>query len=147
MESDDLVILGWVTLIPIWPLWSIFAWFLEQLLKDLIKSWRGLDDGSPLERCILGFVLPILEYCSVVWCSAADSDLKLLHRAVSGARFLTGVCLSVILLIVDLLQFSVCCIRSGVNRCTRLIMRYLDRMCQCGLHEVPCPIKDWGRSL
>ena len=31
-----------------------------------------------------------MEYCSVVWCSAADTHLKLLDRAVSGARFLTG---------------------------------------------------------
>ena len=46
-------------------------------------------------------------------------------------------CLSVTLLIVDLLQSCVCCIRSGVTRCTRLMMRYLDRMCQCGLHAVP----------
>ena len=37
-----------------------------------------------------GFVLPVLEYCSEVWCSAADTHLKLLHRAVSGERFLTG---------------------------------------------------------
>ena len=36
-----------------------------------------------------GFVLPVLEYCSAVWCSAADTHLKLLDRAVS-ARFLTG---------------------------------------------------------
>ena len=37
-----------------------------------------------------GFVLPVLEYCSAVWCSAADTQLKLLDRAVSVARFLTG---------------------------------------------------------
>ena len=37
-----------------------------------------------------GFVLQVLEYCSAVWCSAADTHLLLLHRAVSGARFLTG---------------------------------------------------------
>ena len=48
-----------------------------------------------------------------------------------------GVCLSVTLLIVDLLQFCVCCIRSVVTRCSRLMMRYLDRMCQCRLHVVP----------
>ena len=36
------------------------------------------------------FVLPVLEYCSSVWCSAADTHLKLLDRAVSGALFLTG---------------------------------------------------------
>ena len=32
-----------------------------------------------------------LEYCSAVWCSAADTHFKLLNRAVSDARFLTGV--------------------------------------------------------
>ena len=32
----------------------------------------------------------IVQYCSAVWCSAADTHLKLLDRAVSGARFLTG---------------------------------------------------------
>ena len=36
-----------------------------------------------------GFVLPVLEYCSVVWCSAADTHLKLLDRLVSVASFLT----------------------------------------------------------
>ena len=36
------------------------------------------------------FVLPILEYCSAVWCSAADTHLKLLDLVVSGASFLTG---------------------------------------------------------
>ena len=49
-------------------------------------------DRSLLERCFrgFGFVLPVLEYCPAVWCSAADTHLKLLARAVSGARFLTG---------------------------------------------------------
>ena len=37
-----------------------------------------------------GFVLPVLEYCSAVLCSAADAHLKLLDRVVSGAHFLTG---------------------------------------------------------
>ena len=32
----------------------------------------------------------IPEYCSAVWCSAADTHLILLDRVVSGARFLTG---------------------------------------------------------
>ena len=47
-------------------------------------------DRSLLGRCFLGFVLPVLDYCSAVWCSAADTHLTLLDRAVSGARFLTG---------------------------------------------------------
>ena len=45
-------------------------------------------DRSLLERCFPGFVA-VLEYCSAVWCSAADTHLKLLDRAVSGARFLS----------------------------------------------------------
>ena len=47
-------------------------------------------DRSLLGRCFRGFVLPVFEYCSAVWCSAADTYLKLLDRAVSSARFLTG---------------------------------------------------------
>ena len=47
-------------------------------------------DRSLLERCFRGFVLPVLEYYSAMWCSVADTHLKLLDRAVSGAPFLTG---------------------------------------------------------
>ena len=47
-------------------------------------------DRSLLGRCFRGFVLPVLEYCSAVWCSPADTHLRLLDRIVSGARFLTG---------------------------------------------------------
>ena len=36
------------------------------------------------------FVLPVLEYCSAVWCSAADTHLKLMDRVVSGACFIAG---------------------------------------------------------
>ena len=48
------------------------------------------NDRALLGRCFRGFVLPVLEYCSAVWCSAANTHLKLLDRAVSGAWFLTG---------------------------------------------------------
>ena len=34
------------------------------------------------------FFLHVLEYCSAVRCSAADTHLKLLDRVVNGARFL-----------------------------------------------------------
>ena len=67
----------------------------SQRLGILRKSWRVFHDRSLLGRCFLGFVLPVLEYCSAVWCSAADTHVKLLDRVVSGARFLTGVSLSV----------------------------------------------------
>ena len=62
----------------------------SQTLGILRKSWRVFHDRSLLGRCFRGFVLPVLEYCCAVWCSAADTHLKLLDRAVSGARFLTG---------------------------------------------------------
>ena len=39
-------------------------------------------------------------------------------------------------LIVDPWQSCVCFIRSGVTRCTLLMVIYLDRMCQLGLHAV-----------
>ena len=42
-----------------------------------------------LRDAFLGFILPVLEYCSTLWCSAADIPLKLLDHAVSGALFLT----------------------------------------------------------
>ena len=41
-------------------------------------------------RCFRRFVLPVLEYCSAVWCSAADTHPRLLDQVVSGASFLTG---------------------------------------------------------
>ena len=34
--------------------------------------------------------MKVLEYCSAVWCSAADTHFKVLDHAVSGAQFLTG---------------------------------------------------------
>ena len=40
-------------------------------------------------------------------------------------------CSSVTLIIVDPWLFCVCFIRSGVTRCTLLMVLYLDRMCQC----------------
>ena len=48
--------------------------------------------------------------------------IKLFDRVISGVRFLTGVCLSGTLIIVDLLHSN---------------PLYLNRMFQCGLHTVP----------
>ena len=96
------------------------------------------QDRSLLGRCIRDFVLLVLEYCSSVWCLTDYTRLKLLNRAVSGARFLTGGVRfnPMTLLIVDILHFCACCVKSGVTRCTRLMMLGLDRMCQCALHAV-----------
>ena len=137
-ESDDHVILS-----VIFDLKMSFEKHLRsvsraasQRLGILRKSWRVFHDRSLLERCFRGFALPVLEYCSAVWCSAADTHLKLLDRVVSGARFLIGGGSSVTFLIVDPWQSCVCFIRSGVTQCTLLMLLSQDRMCQCGLHAV-----------
>ena len=90
-ESDDLVILG-VTFNS-----RTFEKHLRavsraasQRLGILRKSWQVFYDRLLLMRCFCGFVLPVLEYCSAVWCSAADTHLKLLDGVISGASFLTG---------------------------------------------------------
>ena len=62
----------------------------SQRLGFLRKSWQVFHDRLILGRCFRGFVLPVLEYCSAVWCSAADTHHRLLDSAVSGASFLTG---------------------------------------------------------
>ena len=46
------------------------------------------------------------------------------------------VCLSVTFLIINQWQSCVCFIRSGVTRCTLLMVLYLDRICQRELHAV-----------
>ena len=61
----------------------------SQRLGILRKSWRVFHDRSLLESRFRGFVLQVLESCSAVWCSAANTHLKLLDRVHSGARFLT----------------------------------------------------------
>ena len=91
-EPDDLVIFG-----LIFDYKMTFEKHLRYVSRAasqrygiLRKSWRVFHDRTLLGRCFRGFVLPVLEYCSAVGCSAADTHLKLLGRAVSGARFLTG---------------------------------------------------------
>ena len=62
----------------------------SQRLCILRKSWQVFHDRLLLGRCFRGFVLPVLKYCSTVWCLAADTHLRLLDHVVSGASFLTG---------------------------------------------------------
>ena len=91
-ESDDLVILG-VT----FDSKMTFEEHLRSVSRAasqrfgiLRKSWQVFHDKLLLGSRFRGFVLPVLEYCSAVWCSAADTHLRLLNRVVSGASFLTG---------------------------------------------------------
>ena len=91
-ESDELVILG-VTFDSKMTLDKNIHSVSRagsQRLGILKKSWHVFHDRLLLVICFLGFVLPVLEYCSAVWCSAADTHLKLLDREVSGASFFTG---------------------------------------------------------
>ena len=54
------------------------------------KSWQVFHDRSLLLRYFWSFVQPVLEFCSAVWCSAADSHFKLLDRVIRSAGFLAG---------------------------------------------------------
>ena len=103
----------------------------SERLGTLRKSWQVFHARLLLGRCFRGFVLPVLEYWSPVWCSAANTHLKQLDRVVSGGSFITMVCLSGTLHIVDLWQYYVCCTRSGVTGCTIFMVLFL---CRCGLH-------------
>ena len=46
-----------------------------QRLDIFRKSWQVFQDRLLLGRCVMGFVLPVLEYCSAVRCSTADIHL------------------------------------------------------------------------
>ena len=59
-----------------------------QRLGIMRKSLQVFHDRSLLLRYFWSFVLLVLEYFSAVWCSAADSHLKLLDRVVRSAGFL-----------------------------------------------------------
>ena len=90
-ESDDLVILG-VTFdskMTFEKQIRSVSRAASQRLGILRKSSQVFHERLLLVRCFRGFVLPILEYCSAVWFSAANTHLKLLDRVVSSASFLT----------------------------------------------------------
>ena len=47
-------------------------------LGTMRKSWQVFHDRLLLLRSFWSFDLPVLEYCSAVWCSAADCWTELL---------------------------------------------------------------------
>ena len=132
-------------LFPRWPLRSIFARFPEQLLKDLV-SWGSSGECSMIDR-FLGDAFWVLSY--QFWSTVLQSGARLpIHTLKTGpcsqwcpvsnwvcaarfltgcARFLTGCVLTVAYATVS--NSGVCFIRSGVKRCTLLMVLYLDRMC------------------
>ena len=67
-ESDDLVILG-VTFdskMTFGKHLCSVSRAASQRLGILRKTWQVFHDRSLLGRCFRGFVLPVLEYCSVI---------------------------------------------------------------------------------
>ena len=74
-ESDDLVILGetFDSKMTFEKHLRSVSRAASQRLGILRKYWRVFHDRSLLGRCFRGFVLPVLEYCSAVRCSAADT--------------------------------------------------------------------------
>ena len=104
----------------------------------LRKSWRVFLYRSLLGRCFRGFVLPVLEYCSAVWCSAANTFLKLLDCSVCGARFLT--CGVFECDIAHHRSVAVLCMlylyKIRCNPMHPLTVLCPDHMCQCGLYVV-----------
>ena len=89
----------------------------SQRLGILRRSWRVFHDQSLVVRCFGCFVLPVLEYCSDVWCLIGGCRCThySLHRVV---------------------QFCVCYIRSLVITCIHFVVHCLCFLCQCGLHVV-----------
>ena len=92
IESADLVILG-ITFDAKMTfekhLYSVSS-AAAQRLGIMRKCWQVFHDRSLLLRSFSSFVLPVLQYCSAVWCSAAYSHLKLLDRVVRTPGFLAG---------------------------------------------------------
>ena len=57
---------------------------LSHAMQQRVKRC-GLDQEMFLE---FSFILPVFEYCSPVWASAAESHLALLDRVVLNAAFM-----------------------------------------------------------
>ena len=102
---------------------------VSQKLCILRKSWPVFHDRSLLGRWFRYFVMSVLEFCSPVWCSAADTHLKLLDRAVSGARFLTRSVFECDIAHRRSVSVLCICIRSGPTRCILLMVSHTWAVC------------------
>ena len=57
------------------------------ILRNTMSVFR---DAAVVAKCFWAFILPVLEYCSPVWMSAATSHLSLLDRVVGQVSRLSG---------------------------------------------------------
>ena len=55
----------------------------SQRIGILRRARNIFDSAEVMQHCFRSFMLPILEYASVVWCSAAVSHLAMLDRIVN----------------------------------------------------------------
>ena len=63
---------------------------LSQQLGVLRKCWRSFGETTLIHKCFWSFMLPLLEYCSPVWASAAASHLRLLDTIVQSVAFMSA---------------------------------------------------------
>ena len=61
---------------------------LSRQVGLLRKSSKVFNSLSVTTRCFFSFLLPIFEYCSPVWCSAAECHLALLERLIRQIKVL-----------------------------------------------------------
>ena len=66
----------------------------SQKIGILRKSWQTYREDSVVLKCFYAFILPFLEYCSVVWRSAAFTHLQQIQRVFNSAKFLTPIGIS-----------------------------------------------------
>ena len=59
-------------------------------LGEIVSFLCVFRDVTVVAKCLWAFILPVLEYCSPVWISAATSHLSLLDRVVSQVGRLSG---------------------------------------------------------
>ena len=59
-----------------------------QKIGLLRKCRRIYVDDDIIRNCFYSFILPLFDYCSLVWGSAADTHLRLLDRAFNQIKFL-----------------------------------------------------------
>ena len=126
-------------MIPRWLLRSIFTLFPEQLVNCFV-SW-----GSPYKFSMIDYFLLdaftvlsclFLEYSSALWCSAADTHLKLRDRVISADSFLTGGVFEYNLAHRRSLAVSSMLYKIRCYPMHPLYGVYVYRMCRCGLHVV-----------
>ena len=137
-KSDDLVILGLTfnSKMTFEKHLRSVSRAASQRLGILRKSWQVFHNRLFLGRCFRGFVLPVIWYCAAVWCSAADTHLRLLDRVVSGASFLTRGVFECDL--AHRRSVAVLCMLYKI-RCNSMhlfMVLFLCRMCRCWLHVV-----------